>query len=84
MGWTPAIELNESGGRCRLSLAGLARGEGETCATACSGSPSDAPPARRPAAVSMKPVGQVSIVPGRVSDQITHTLSPITTSDQIG
>jgi len=30
MGLTPALELNESGGRCRLSLAGLARGEGET------------------------------------------------------
>lgn len=30
MAWSPALELTESGGRCRLSLGGLARGEGET------------------------------------------------------
>jgi hypothetical protein len=30
MGWTPALELSDAGGRCRLSLGGLARGEGET------------------------------------------------------
>jgi hypothetical protein len=28
--WTPRLELREAGGRCRLSLAGWAQGEGET------------------------------------------------------
>jgi hypothetical protein len=30
MAWTPALELSETGDRCRLSLGGLARGEGAT------------------------------------------------------
>jgi hypothetical protein len=30
MAWTPALELCETGGRCRLSLGGWAHGEGET------------------------------------------------------
>jgi hypothetical protein len=30
MAWTPALELNETGGRCRLSLDGFAHGEGDT------------------------------------------------------
>ena len=30
MTWTPALELCETGGGCRLSLGGWAHGEGET------------------------------------------------------
>jgi hypothetical protein len=30
MAWTPALELNETGTGCRLSLGGWAHGEGET------------------------------------------------------
>jgi hypothetical protein len=29
-GWSPTLDVRESGGRCRLSLAGLAQGEGST------------------------------------------------------
>lgn len=30
MAWSPALELSEADGRCRLALAGIARGEGDT------------------------------------------------------
>jgi hypothetical protein len=30
MAWTPALEVSETGDRCRLSLGGWAHGEGET------------------------------------------------------
>jgi hypothetical protein len=30
MAWTPAFELHETGGGCRLTLGGWAHGEGET------------------------------------------------------
>jgi hypothetical protein len=29
-GWSPTLDLRESAGRCRLSLVGLAHGEGST------------------------------------------------------